>query len=271
MNSRTQYVSALKREWELRSKKNPAYSLRAFSRHLGISPSRLSEVLRLQQGLSENFARKISSRLGWTAAESRHFCDLVTASHSRNSASRAMALARIQKRERDKDAKALSEDSFQLISEWYHLAILELASCDGLRAHAKTLSKHLKIGFSEAQAAVERLSRLGLLVEKDGFWIALQGKTTTQSKIPSQAIRNFHRGILEKAAESIDEQTLNERDLSAMIISIDPKDLKQAKLAIREFRRNFTERFEKRTNESQLYCLGNQLFRLGIPNEEKLS
>ena len=53
----------LQRELSIRCEKNPRYSLRAFSRALGMSHTALSFVLSGKRPLSKNAARKVSEVL----------------------------------------------------------------------------------------------------------------------------------------------------------------------------------------------------------------
>jgi transcriptional regulator with XRE-family HTH domain len=73
----------LAKEYELRASRNPKYSLRAFAKSLGISQSRLSQILKGRQGLSRNKAELIADRLGYGAEEKERLCDIVTAAYSR--------------------------------------------------------------------------------------------------------------------------------------------------------------------------------------------
>src|SRR4051794_25234007 len=83
-----------------RAKRNPRYSLRAFSRDVGISASRLSEVLNGRSGsLSAHTVGSLSQRLGLGAREAAYFLALAQRDQSRSPGVREAAVAHI-KRER---------------------------------------------------------------------------------------------------------------------------------------------------------------------------
>jgi plasmid maintenance system antidote protein VapI len=88
----------LQEAFERRIAKNSRYSLRAFARSLGISPSRLCEILKGKQGLSVAWAEKIATRLKFEKEKKRQFCDLVEAEHSRSEARRRLAKQRLEAR-----------------------------------------------------------------------------------------------------------------------------------------------------------------------------
>lgn len=57
------YHLMLKKEFEERKKKNPAYSLRSFSRYLGLAHSTLSECLSMKHDLSKRNLKKVMIKL----------------------------------------------------------------------------------------------------------------------------------------------------------------------------------------------------------------
>ena len=57
------YQDILKAELEKRQRANARYSLRAFARDLGVSPSNLSEILQRKAGLSRIKAQEIAKKL----------------------------------------------------------------------------------------------------------------------------------------------------------------------------------------------------------------
>lgn len=62
---------------EKKKKNNVQYSMRAFARDLGISPSTLSETLNRHHGLTPKSSEKIADRLNLSASEKSHFLKLV--------------------------------------------------------------------------------------------------------------------------------------------------------------------------------------------------
>lgn len=66
---------------ERRTLRNPRYSLRAYARDLGVSPSTISEVLNGHHSLSMDRANELSTRLGWEEKEKRIFLAAVSDMH----------------------------------------------------------------------------------------------------------------------------------------------------------------------------------------------
>jgi len=246
---------------ETRCAKNPRYSLRAFARDLEISPARLSDVLRGRYGLSVDAANKISKILGHSKSETKHFADLVESEHARSPIRRLEAQKRLAAKENT--YQQLGLDGFQIISEWYHYAILELLLTEGSKSETAWIAARLSLSRHLVDAALARLKRLGLLEElEDGSLKPGDEFTASPDGIPNEAIKKFHRQILEKAILAIDFQSVQERDISNMILAIDEKDLSEAKDFIRDFRRSFDRRFGRAVTKTHVYNLSIQFFSL---------
>jgi uncharacterized protein (TIGR02147 family) len=192
-----------------------------------------------------------------------YFCDLVESEHARSRAKRVQARVRLTDTHAPLAYQQLTLDAFQVISDWYHYAILELALTKGFRSHPDWIARRLGISPHAAQAAIERLRRLELLEEReDGTLVPQNDFTASPSGIPSEAIRKSHRQLLEKALSALELQTVDERDFSSMILAIDKKDVPRAKKAIKNFRREFDSSFGKSKTKNQVYCLAVQFFSL---------
>ncbi len=66
-------VDWLRNEYKARRRKNPSYSLRAFSRSLSIGSGRLSEILSGKRGLGHKLAGRIADRLDFSLEDKKLF------------------------------------------------------------------------------------------------------------------------------------------------------------------------------------------------------
>lgn len=111
------YRQILKNELTRRCGNNALYSLRAFARDIGVSPSQLTEVLGGKHGLSGRKAKTVSQNLGFNKEETNFFVDLVEATHGRSEVKRELAKIRIQnKQQHSKRAKEIDLNTFAVIS-----------------------------------------------------------------------------------------------------------------------------------------------------------
>ncbi len=250
----------LKEELARRSTKNARYSLRSFARDLEVSPSTLSDVINARYGFSSATAKRISLKLNLSNHERELFCDLVDAEHGSRASIRKSAKARIQSQ--DLVANQLQMDTFETISDWHHYAILESLALEDAEHTVSWISKRLNLSPQATEVALDRLQRVGLIERTKKKIIVKDGFTATPSGVPSEAIRKFHRQILEKAIEALDTQTVEERSVSNMVLAVDPADLKEAEELIKKFRREFEAKFCRAQNAKEVYTLNVQFFRL---------
>lgn len=256
------YREFLRDQLDERCSRNARYSLRAFARDLGLSPARLSELLSGKQGLSLAWAKRISRRLDLSERETERFCDLVESQHARSPARRKSAVLRLAHAQAT-PALRLQLDAFRTVAEWYPFAILELVSVKGFESTPRWIAKRLGITVSQAESAIERLIRLEQL-ERDprGNLRAVHDSTFTVSGVPSDAIKDFHRRILEKASLAIGEQAVAERDFSSSCIAIARDQVPEAQRLLAELRRRFWQALETDRPKEAVYCLSTAFFRL---------
>jgi uncharacterized protein (TIGR02147 family) len=243
---------------------NPRYSMRAFARDLGISASILSEVMNGKHGLSEKMATKIAAKLGINNEEKLIFCDQVASIHSRSATKRDLASKRIEQVKRMYAGSSLQMDTFKIISDWYHFAILEITYLEDFNSEHTWMAKKLGMSKLEVDAAVERLIRVGLLQNKNGKLRATEDYTSTPNDIPSEVIKKFQRQLIEKSLTALTMQSIESRDITSLTLSIDKNKLPTAKKKLREFRREFNAEFGHGKKKNSVYCLALQFFELTI-------
>lgn len=259
------YRLILQKELMDRCESNPRYSLRAFARDLKLSPSRLSEVLNKKQGLSRSAAEQISKTLGFGQEESDYFCDLVSLKHARSVKERENAKLRVFKAEFEKQRDehySLQLDSFKIISDWYHLGILELLKVKNFRHDTKWIARRLGVQVIQIELAIDRLTRVGLLKIEDGRFVATQSKGWVPGGVPSSSIRKFHKQVLEKALVAMETQAVDERFFSTRLMTLNRSDLPKAFEMITDFQKRFCVDNEVDEGKELLYCISMQLFKI---------
>jgi uncharacterized protein (TIGR02147 family) len=170
------------------------------------------------------------------------------------------------------DYQQLSLDSYAVISDWYHYAILELIRVEGFHPNVSYVSKTLGISNTEAHIAVERLQRLGLLrIKRNGKWTdnTTSGSATNINQdLTSHASKKLQQQVLEKAIHALEELPTSIRSQTSMTMAIHPEDLDTAKNMIKIFRRDLCAFFEKNKNPTHVYQLGISLYPLSKGIEE---
>lgn len=233
-----------------RCRKNPNYSLRSFARALSVEPSALSQMINGKRPITEKMKLRLGAALGLHTKQIEKF---TTEGQSKSK----QPLPAYQQ---------MTLDSFALISDWYHYAILELLAIEGFKPDPAWIGKRLGITRSEANIAVERLFRLGLLERKnDGSWADTSENGTTSHLKPgvtSDAARKYQCQLLDLSKQAVQEGELSRRNHTSATLCFDPSDLPQAIERITEFRRLFASEFQPKTKGKEVYQLQVSFFPL---------
>lgn len=255
------YQSILRNELSNRKRKNNAYSLRSFARDLQISQSFLTQVLSQKRKLSDDKAILISEKLKLRPTQKKIFVNLVRLELARDLKSKKILQEEISVLlKKHPQFTLLSEDTFNIVADWYYFAILELTMVKGFKSNAEWISKKLDVPAKEILLAIERLKRVGLLVEIGGEFKKVE-KDYLFEKIPSIAIKKHHIQTLELARKAIMQQPLEKREFFTISFPLDPQKLFQAKQLIREFSEKFMAEMQESEPKS-VYKLAIQFFRL---------
>ena len=260
MKTELNYRNFLISELETRKRRNPSYSLRAFARDLEVPASRLSEVINGKVGLSEERAVKIAERLGFSASDRELFVNLVLSEHSRSAVIKKLSQQRVQ--QRNEFLTHIDEDTFKLISDWHYAAIMEILISSKMPHDANTFAKRLGISPDLVASSLERLERLNLIEKKDDRWVCMHGSQTTAADIPSEAVRSFHKQVINKAMDSIEKQPVENRDISSLMVSINKNQIPLVKQRLESFRRSLMIELETASDRESVYCLALQFFEI---------
>jgi uncharacterized protein (TIGR02147 family) len=228
--------SKLQSEYEERCKRNNRYSLRSYSKSLRVPLTSLQGILNGTRPLTPRTAERLS-----------------------------LALGIYGQTEVAPDFKQLTIDSFAMISDWYHYAILELIKTDAFKPDMQWIAKRLKISSSEVRIAVERMQRLGFLEIDGKKWSETEASmnlTNISGVVTTEASRKYQKQSLEKSIKAVDEVQVGKRDHTSMVMAIDPKDLNEAREMIKEFRRRFCKKMESTKNPKEVYQIQVSLFPL---------
>jgi uncharacterized protein (TIGR02147 family) len=156
---------------------NPQYSLRAFAKYLVIDHATLSQLLRCKRRFTQATIEKLGKRLrlddsliaGYVAWEQQ----------ASQLAESAATLHEVQQ---------LARDTANLISDWYHFAILELIHLPQFKPDTRWIARVLEITPDECNVALTRLMRLRLLEMKaTDCWIDRSGSAAASMNEFAQA------------------------------------------------------------------------------------
>jgi uncharacterized protein (TIGR02147 family) len=211
-------------DWfDARKAANPRFSHRLFARLAQQkSPSLMLAVVRGKRNLTDTTTRAFAKAMKLDSEESSFFADLVRFDQATDSDERNRVWRRISASRRFRQARALDGEAFDYISHWYIVAARELAARGDFRDDPVWLSRQLRptITLSEAKRALSTLKALGMLQDgKDGLQPA-DSTVVTPHEVAGLAARNYHRGMLDLARESIERFPPEQRHLGALTVCV---------------------------------------------------
>ncbi|WP_216635927.1 TIGR02147 family protein [Bdellovibrio bacteriovorus] len=224
--------------------RNPSYSMRSYSKKIGVSQAAVSEVLSGKRPLTAKTAQKILSGLDKSPAE-------------------IAGLLEAQERPQASKYKSLDMDTFHLISEWHYYAILSLAETKDFKGTAPWIAERLGLSKKLTEEALERLLRLGMLEKSK---VTGEVRTTGEqfeaiSEIATPALKKANRQNIELITDALESVPVERRDFTAMTLCFDPDRLNDARKMIKNFRRDFTRVMES-GKKKEVYKICIQLFPL---------
>ena len=249
----------IKREYVRRKNRNPAYSLRAFSYDLGVSPSRLSQVLSGKRKISRKMAIKVFDHIELNPTESSTYIKQL----AEKSRSTVETQSEAQK-------FVIDQKSFELVSDPLHFTILSLVETDDFQSDPEWIAKRLNADVITVRSAIENLIDLKYL-KQDGRKLSIShlgGVQTTDHQL-SRALRIFHKKQLGLSIDRLDSVPIEFRDFTSEFMAIDPALLPEAKKLIRQFRKKLSNLLESQ-KKIEVYQLCIQLVPLSQLDERKL-
>lgn len=208
MNAPTHLRQYIRNDFAERQKANPHFSLRSYAKWLGISPAQISQILSGKRPISHRVAEKIFLRLNLSSTEQRLLLtpDQGTAK---------------------KKKQPISTDKFELISDWYYLAILSLSKIKDNKSDPRWIAQRLGIPVQVANKALTTLIENHVIqVNEDKSFEQILPLFEVFSEVPSEPIRKFHKQILALSMHKLDAVPPQHRFVNSTTVPFQLKKLK---------------------------------------------
>jgi uncharacterized protein (TIGR02147 family) len=194
---------------------------------------------------------------------------LVESQHGRSRLLREAARIRLRRYRRSPLIEAIGEDSLHAITDWYHVAILELLRLSAAQENPQWIAARLGITEDEADTALQRLTRLGLI--QSGQATRLEFAENPQNfigPVQTESFQKYCRQILSKAIEAVDDPRLHA--MHSYMIAVAEHNLPQLMTLLRETMDTIAARMEVEIGSKNIvYCLTGQFFPVSDQLEEK--
>jgi uncharacterized protein (TIGR02147 family) len=164
-------------------------------------------------------------------------------------------------------ADMVGMDRLEFYSKWYHSAIREILFFHPFRGDYAELARKLSppIRQSEARDSVALLERLGMVEPNAiGGYKSKDAVLKKDSSFPSVVMANFLKNNMELAIEALDRYSKEERDVSALTVSLSDSAFAQVKDDIRALRKKILAMTEVDVAPNKVYQCNFQFFPLSL-------
>jgi len=266
------YRAYLRAYYEAAKRRPQGFSFRTFSKRAGLkSPNFFKLVIDGDRNLGKDMVGRFADALGLEGDDRNFFADLVAFEQAGTSTEKNRVFERIAASRRFRSARRIDGLVHDYLSHWYHPAVRELAARSDFRDEPKWIAETLRPSITPSQAArsLELLLELGLLAKnaETGRFELREPTLTTEHEVASLGAANFHKQMMERAADSIDTVAPALRDLAALTVCVSPQIATEVKQRIHQFREAMTELCDAESSGTVVYQLNVQWFPLSRTDE----
>lgn len=250
-SSHTDYLSAVRDQYGERKK---PISLKMWATRLGYASSRSLELIISGDRLpSEDMLYSLTRDLKLSVKEQNYLSLMVKREKLLRQKKSVLEIeAEMNKLRPDRfETHYIDNEIFRRVSEWYPIVIRQLAMTPQFRKDIAWISQKLRGKASAAQISAALAEWEGLAFDRRGLY--------TSEDVPSQAVRTYHKKMLQKAIEAVDEVDVQEREYIAITFKSSKKNIPEMKKALREIRDQLNADFND-DNDSEVFQLCMALF-----------
>ena len=256
---------AFLRDYYAEKKRTRGFSFRAFSKRAGLgSPNYLKLVMDGERNLTEAMAERFAAALGLSGEPAEYFVEVVRFTQAKGSRARGEHYTKLVSFRRYREIRPLAAADAAYHSTWYLPAVRELAARKDFKPKPEWIAKTLwpNITAAEAAQALELLLELKLLVKHGRRIVQGDAVVSTGPEARSVNVASYHRTMLARAADAIDQVPAPQRDISSLTMCLGPEGLALFKERIQRFRRELLELATLEADPKQVVQLNFQLFPL---------
>ncbi len=241
---------------------NKRYSYQKFAEDLGFTASNFMHlVLTKKRNLSEDAVARIQKHMNWNAQQKKFFSCLVKLNQTKNQ----NEILRCQKELQQlltKRRALIKDDQFEYFSNWYVPVLKEIIGLKGFVSNLNWIAKKIMPHVSEdkIKQALQILERLGFVSRHNNQWRQIGEHLITPSEVSSDQVHNYHKQMLGLSLKALDLEA-TQRDISALTMSVSPRQLNWLKARIVAFRDEIQQELQGSNEEaSHIAQLNMQLF-----------
>jgi uncharacterized protein (TIGR02147 family) len=251
-----------------RKSSRPSFSYRHIATNAGINSSGFYPlVIQGKRNLTGATIKKTCVALELTPLESEFFKTLVLFNQAKSLRKKNGFFNALVKLRNEKNIEIVSEQRYDIFTQWYHGVIRELAVCREFKDDFRKLGRMLMPAITEKQAreSIELLLRLGFLKKGAGRFTYEQSSPiiTTGRDIKAHQVINYQVQMLKLAIEAFDRFGPDDRLFtSSTTLRVSKATYELLKKKNREYRQDLLKIAEADQNADQVYQLNINMFPL---------
>lgn len=261
-----QYRAYLKDMFEYKKATHDFFSYRFFAKEAGFaSPNYLKLVTDGQRSLTNTSIEKIAKGFELKKQEREFFEYLVFMNQASTHDEQNRYYRKMLSIKGYTNTHRLEKASYDYFAKWYYPAIREIITFRDHRFTPEQIADRLnpEITPKEAEKALRLLLELKLIEkDSDGRWQQCDKIVSTGPEVKSLAIANYHKEMLKLASDAIERYLSEERDITAITLSVKRETLVDIKARIASFRRELLELASNDEDSDQIYQINFQVFPL---------
>ncbi len=241
------YASFLAAYIGTRKRKTPAYSYQALSRAAGLRSQSLVAMVASGKRLpTRSTLRKLNAAMKASAAEGEYLETLVDFLKTKDADEREVLNRKLKELCLEFEPLAVEVDEFAVISDWWHVAILETLCLADFREEPAWIAARLggRVEVATVREALARLERVGL-VRRDAAGRLMQGapEFVTRDATKNAAVRKYHEQMAALGVAAFAGAAAVQRTVSGSTLAVEALRVPEAIKALEEFRRRFIKQF----------------------------
>ena len=250
---------------EFKSRSSKGTSLRALAKRLGKSPSLLAMVARGERIPTPELTTEVCSALRLDRKQTNYAVVLNGYHRAKEPGAKARFATELRALSPNSKDLLLSLDHFALMANWHHTVIMELLSLPGFIEEPASIARLLGPSVSESmvEESLSLLQRLDLIGrDEHGALRKLPSRVNTPQKVPSAAVRTFHKQVMGRAHVAIERQPIEERFFTTATIPVPKASVPEIRERIVAFRDELLGTIREREHDAdEVYHLSLQFFR----------
>jgi uncharacterized protein (TIGR02147 family) len=245
-------VEFLEAEWLAKRSRFPMFSLRAWSKRLGMNAhTPLQQMLKGTRKIPKRYVPALASSLNLGVREYRYFEALVDLSRAKSETERMACLKKLRILNPKQTWATREILDFSEIRDPLLIQILEITCLKSFVSDPQWIKQRLvqKVSVNTIRRSISVLKKLGLLVEGPRGLKKVHDSVLSRIDVVDDAVQEYHRRAAHLGADLLPLQSVLSREFNSISLNVNLANLSAARQSIRDFIKQFMADFDADTGD----------------------